>query len=83
MWIFALGLGFAGIAYDGIDRDGDGWVSVLAGGADCDDRDPRVNPGTRDVPGDRVDADCGGSDGPDGWSAWRRWRHARGRPGMV
>ncbi len=61
------------IPYDGIDQDGDGvdlvdrdldgWPSELAGGRDCNDRDPEVHPGVRDRDGDRIDADCDGWDG--------------------
>jgi Ca2+-binding RTX toxin-like protein len=42
-----------------VDRDGDG---VLAG-PDCDDSRPNVHPGARDIPGNRIDEDCDGSDG--------------------
>ena len=38
---------------------GDGWVKR---GGDCDEANPAVHPGAREVPGDGVDNDC------DGWS---------------
>jgi hypothetical protein len=38
------------------DNDGDGWVF----NEDCDDRNPEVNPGAFDLPGDKVDNDCNG-----------------------
>ncbi|MBK8482629.1 MAG: sulfatase-like hydrolase/transferase [Proteobacteria bacterium] len=43
------------------DRDGDGYSAWLAGG-DCDDRDPRVHPGARDLPGNGLDENCVGGD---------------------
>jgi len=41
------------------DQDGDGFAGVLAGGADCDDRDPLRNPGRPEVCNGRDD-DCNG-----------------------
>ena len=38
------------------DNDGDGYLFA----DDCDDRNPEVNPGAFDLPGDRVDNDCNG-----------------------
>ena len=46
------------------DRDRDGFGE--GGGCintDCDDGDPEVNPGAREIPGDGVDQDCDGRDG--------------------
>jgi hypothetical protein len=43
------------------DRDKDGFSSAFGGG-DCNDRNPLVNPGVDDVPGNGVDEDCSGSD---------------------
>lgn len=43
------------------DRDHDGYSAYFAGG-DCDDRDPRVNPGATEVPDNGADEDCSGED---------------------
>ena len=45
------------------DGDHDGY-SGLFGAGDCDDGDPKVNPGAADVPGNGVDEDCSGADAP-------------------
>jgi arylsulfatase A-like enzyme len=42
-----------------LDRDGS---SAMLGGGDCDDGDPAVHPGAKDVPGDGIDQDCDGHD---------------------
>lgn len=45
------------------DNDGDGFDTIEAGGTDCDDSDPNVNPGQQENWYDGVDQDCsGGSD---------------------
>ena len=44
-----------------IDRDGDGHSAILGGG-DCADGDPARHAGARDVPGNRIDEDCDGTD---------------------
>ncbi len=43
------------------DADGDGYASADAGGDDCDDGDPDVNPGASEVPYDGLDNDCDAS----------------------
>ncbi len=44
------------------DVDGDGYDSLKSGGTDCDDFDPGVNPGAKEVAGDGVDSNCDGAD---------------------
>ncbi|MBI4847071.1 MAG: Ig-like domain-containing protein [Nitrospirae bacterium] len=41
------------------DKDGDGYISVSAGGNDCDDNDPAIHPGAVEVC-DGVDNNCNG-----------------------
>jgi hypothetical protein len=48
----------------GVDEDLDGYDSVAAGGADCDDGDPAIYPGAPETVGDGVDSDCDGEDSP-------------------
>lgn len=50
-----------GIAHKVADRDRDGYSPILLGG-DCDDSNPRVNPGAADIPGNHLDEDCSGAD---------------------
>jgi arylsulfatase A-like enzyme len=54
-----------GVAYGALrvllDRDRDGYISILGDG-DCASRDPARNPGATDVPGDKIDQDCDGFD---------------------
>ena len=47
-----------------VDRDRDGH-SARFGGGDCDDRDPKLNPGADDLPNNGVDEDCSGRDAAD------------------
>lgn len=44
------------------DADDDGFVDQDAGGDDCDDSDPEVNPDAEEIPGDGVDSNCDGED---------------------
>jgi hypothetical protein len=44
-----------------VDKDGDGYSPILGGG-DCDDTDPMVHPGARDIPGNGRDENCSGAD---------------------
>ncbi len=43
------------------DGDGDGVPRLFAGG-DCDDDDPKIEPGAYDRPGDGIDQNCTGAD---------------------
>lgn len=49
----------------GEDADGDGYSAEYAGGDDCDDGNPSVNPGEDEVWYDGVDANCDGADDYD------------------
>jgi hypothetical protein len=46
------------------DRDGGGYPPASAGGADCDDGNPRHHPTVNDIAGNGVDENCTGSDAP-------------------
>ncbi|MFT4979581.1 MAG: hypothetical protein ACI8S6_005493, partial [Myxococcota bacterium] len=47
---------------EAIDRDGDGFVAdAVAGGTDCDDTNPRINPDAFESCLDEVDSDCDGA----------------------
>jgi arylsulfatase A-like enzyme len=43
------------------DRDHDGYSTVLGGG-DCNDDDPTIHPGAKDIPDDGIDQNCIGGD---------------------
>lgn len=45
-------------AHPGVDADRDGFLSTR----DCNDRDARVNPTAKDVPGNGIDENCDGHD---------------------
>lgn len=46
------------------DFDGDGSSATWLRGSDCDEGNPRVGPGLREIPGDGIDQDCRGGDAP-------------------
>ncbi len=48
------------------DADGDGFVSAVFGGPDCDDHNAALNPAATDLVGDGGDQNCDGLDGFDG-----------------
>lgn len=42
------------------DADADGFTDAACGGTDCDDADPLVNPGMKDLCGNGIDENCNG-----------------------
>ncbi len=59
------------------DADGDGFDSIEAGGADCDDQDPLINPAAEEQWYNGIDEDCDGAsdfdqDG-DGYDSVVHW----------
>jgi MYXO-CTERM domain-containing protein len=45
-----------------VDADGDTFAAIAAGGTDCDDTDPLVNPDALEICSDGVDNNCSGYD---------------------
>jgi arylsulfatase A-like enzyme len=62
------------------DGDGDGFSAWFNGG-DCDDEDPGVHPGARDLPGNGVDENCIGGDARPRTRPTRPKRPAAPKPG--
>ncbi len=56
-----------------LDQDGDGFLSIACGGADCDDLDALINPIATEVVADGIDSNCDGLElcyadlDADGW----------------
>ncbi len=44
------------------DADRDGYISIKYGGKDCNDRNPRIHPGAREIYNDGKDQNCDGQD---------------------
>ncbi len=59
-FLFTLSLVFGVACGTPADADGDGFDSFEAGGIDCDDSDPDVNPGAEETCFDGTDNDCDG-----------------------
>jgi len=55
------GAKLVGLGRSLIDRDHDGY-SPFFGGPDCDDHNPKVNPGMTEIAGNGLDDDCTGGD---------------------
>ena len=51
----------SGICVYYVDFDDDGYQDHMAGGDDCDDFNPYINPGAEDIYGDGIDNNCDGN----------------------
>ena len=47
--------------FAGFDADGDGAVSTVSGGGDCEDSDPSIHPAANENCSDTIDNDCDGN----------------------
>ncbi|MDJ0815872.1 MAG: MopE-related protein [Desulfobacterales bacterium] len=67
------------------DNDGDGYLDVICGGADCNDSDPNINPLIREICADNIDQNCDGSDKTcsDGGAAAHSSLNWDGSPGIC
>ena len=50
---------------DLVDWDGDGFIAASAGGDDCNDGNPEVYPGAKEICYDGIDQDCAGDEDTD------------------
>lgn len=55
------GLSSTGASGGWVDADGDGFADAAAGGEDCDDARPEVNPEQPEICGDQLDNNCDGA----------------------
>ncbi|MFT4627053.1 MAG: hypothetical protein ACI8PZ_005734 [Myxococcota bacterium] len=65
LWVALAGLGLLGCVTEAelraaLDRDGDGFLPVAAGGGDCDNSDAAVHPRADELCGDGLDNNCDG-----------------------
>jgi len=64
------------------DGDHDGYADALGGG-DCDDHDPAIHPGAREIAGNGLDDNCMGGDAPLAETARRRVAQASAHPSAA
>ncbi len=57
-----VNLSLSGTGYAYIDNDGDGYLSMLSGGDDCNDTNPNIHPQATEICNDNIDQNCDGAD---------------------